>query len=79
MADGVLSDDDFFALATCGALPGGACQGPTVRWGKRRLTLALLPSEATLSPDLTSLLDRSIDDALAQCQEIAQAAGDAQK
>ncbi|WP_395542789.1 DUF2927 domain-containing protein [Neotabrizicola sp. sgz301269] len=63
---GLLADQEFFALATCGAPPGGACRGPTVRWAKTALTVALLPSDASLSADLSRLLDRSLDQAIAQ-------------
>jgi hypothetical protein len=65
-APGLLSDAEFFALASCGAPPHGACRGPTVRWAKPSLAVALLPSDARLSPDLARLLDRSIDQAIAQ-------------
>jgi hypothetical protein len=65
-APGLLSDAEFFALATCGAPPRGACRGPTVRWAKASLTVALLPSDARLSSDLARLLDRSIDQAIAR-------------
>jgi hypothetical protein len=72
-ADGLLPDDDFFALATCGAPRGGMCQGPTVRWAKRRVTLALIPSDAALSSELADLLDRSIDDAVIQINRVRSA------
>lgn len=65
-AAGLLPDEVFFDLATCGALPGGPCQGPVVRWRKRRLDVALVPTDASLPPDLAALLETSIDDAIAQ-------------
>lgn len=65
-APGLLTDAEFFALATCGAPPGGDCRGPSVRWTKPALTVALLPSDAQLSPDLARLLDLSLDQAIAQ-------------
>jgi Protein of unknown function (DUF2927) len=38
VAEGVLSDTDFFRLVTCGAAPGGACRGPILRWANRDVT-----------------------------------------
>jgi hypothetical protein len=32
VTEGVLSDDDFYRLVTCGAAPGDACTKPTIRW-----------------------------------------------
>lgn len=63
---GLLPDVAFFALATCGATPLGACQGPKVRWAKPQLTLALLPGDAVLVPSMQRLLDQALDHALAQ-------------
>lgn len=40
-ATGILSDADLYRLATCGAAPGGACRGPSLRWAKTDLSLRI--------------------------------------
>jgi hypothetical protein len=63
-ADRLLSDQDFFAMATCGATPGGTCRGPTVRWHHPEITVALLPGatpdERTTAARVDPVLDRAI-------------------
>lgn len=44
----LLSDADLYRLATCGAPPGGDCQGPTLRWGRPILTLTVIPGDDPL-------------------------------
>lgn len=39
--DGLLSDTDFYRLATCGAPPGGACRAAVLRWDKPLLTVRI--------------------------------------
>lgn len=64
--EGKLSDKDFFRLATCGATPGGDCDGPVVRWSQARITLALAtPSRrypAALAAKVSAALDHAIDE-----------------
>lgn len=64
--EGLLSDKDFFHLASCGAAPGGACRDPVVRWPKRELTISLLPSDlpppAGFNHRLSRAIDRAIDE-----------------
>ncbi len=62
---GPLSDKDLYRLATCGAAPGDACQGPVVRWGKPRLTVALLPAERGYPVKLAKNVDAALDRAIA--------------
>jgi hypothetical protein len=64
-ADTLLSDEDFFRLATCGAAPGQSCRGPTTRWSTTNdLTVVLLPgetpSEQATAARITAPLDRAI-------------------
>lgn len=64
--DSLLSDREFFRLATCGAPPGGECTGPVLRWPKRLVTLALLPGEADQPEGFADSLDQAVDAAIAQ-------------
>lgn len=63
-SSGKLSDRDFFRLATCGARPGEACDGPKVRWAKQVVTIGLAPAHrrypAALAQDVSRELDRAI-------------------
>lgn len=65
-ADRLLTDRDFFRLATCGAPPGGECTGPVPRWPKRLVTLAILPGETDLPEGFAGNLDAAVDEAIAQ-------------
>lgn len=62
----LLSDEAFFALATCGAPPGGACSSPTVRWRKPVLTLSVLPGKVRSSAAFSRRLNAALDHAIAQ-------------
>lgn len=64
--EGKLSDKDFYRLATCGATPGGTCNGPVVRWAKSRLTLSLAPPHRRYPPDLARKVSAALDRAIAQ-------------
>lgn len=63
-ADTLLSDRDFFRMATCGAPPGGACIGPTIRWPKRVVTLAVLQTETAAPKEFTEALSQAVDQAI---------------
>lgn len=65
-AGGILSDDDFFRLVTCGARPGGPCRGEAPRWGKRKITLAVADDDEPLPEGFEARLDKAINHALAQ-------------
>ena len=65
-ADRLLTDRDFFRLATCGAPPGGECTGPVLRWPKRVVTLAILPGETDLPDGFADSLGETVDEAIAQ-------------
>lgn len=64
--EGKLSDKDFYRLATCGATPGGDCDGPVVHWPKSRLTLAVAPPHRRYPPDLARKVSAALDRAIAQ-------------
>lgn len=64
--EGKLSDKDFYRLATCGATPGGDCDGPVVRWAKSRLTLAVAPPHRRYPPELARKVSAALDRAIAQ-------------
>lgn len=64
--EGKLSDKDFFRLATCGATPGGDCDGPVVRWPTRRISLALAPAHRNFPPQLAARVSRAVDRAIAE-------------
>ena len=62
----ILSDADFFRMVTCGAPPGGACRGPTLRWPGPEVTVALVPGqsndERSTADRIAPALDRAIAD-----------------
>ena len=64
VSQGLLSDEDFFRLASCGAPPGGECRGPVQTWGKRKLRLALVPGRDPLPIGFAARLIAAIDHAL---------------
>lgn len=63
---GKLSNADFFRLVTCGAAPGGECQGPVVKWAKRTVTVGLAPAHRRFPPDLAAAVSAELDRAIAQ-------------
>lgn len=64
--EGRLSDKDFYRLATCGATPGGDCQGPVVRWNSTQLTIAVSPPHRRYPPALAKKVSAALDRAIAQ-------------
>ncbi len=65
-ADALLSDREFFRLATCGAPPGGTCAGPTLRWPKRVVTLALLPGDVPRPEGFDAGLEAALEAAISE-------------
>lgn len=63
-ADALLSDRDFFRMATCGAPPGGDCIGPTIRWPKRTVTLSVLKADTAAPKAFTEALSLTVDQAI---------------
>ncbi len=63
---GHLSNRDFFRLVTCGAVPGGACKSPAVKWGKRKLTLGLAPAHRRFPADKAAKVSEALDAAIAE-------------
>lgn len=64
--EGKLSDKDFFRLATCGATPGGDCDGPIVRWAEPNLTLALAAPSRRYPSELAIKVSTALDRAIAE-------------
>jgi hypothetical protein len=62
--DGILPDQDFFQLATCGAAPDSPCKDPIVRWPRSELTISLLtpdrPAPAGFTGSLSDAMDRAV-------------------
>jgi hypothetical protein len=63
---GRLSDRDFYRLATCGAAPGQACQGPQVRWAKRKVTVGVGSIQRGYPPALAQKVVAALDHAIAE-------------
>jgi hypothetical protein len=63
-ADRLLSDADFYRLATCGAAPGQPCDGPAIHWPAAELTVVLMagtsPAERATARRIDPHLDRAI-------------------
>jgi hypothetical protein len=64
--EGKLSNKDFFRLVTYGAIPGGECIGPVVRWPEPELTVALAPAHRRYPPELAEAVSDALDHAIAQ-------------
>jgi hypothetical protein len=65
-SSGLLTDKEFFRLATCGAAPGDACQGPKVRWPKGRVTIGVAEPEPGYPPKLAKRVSKALDAAIAE-------------
>jgi hypothetical protein len=65
-ARGLLSDADFFRLATCGARVGGPCQGPTVRWRNPKISIALTSDPGGMPPKKAKAVSDALDTAIAE-------------
>ncbi|AZL58037.1 DUF2927 domain-containing protein [Tabrizicola piscis] len=63
---GLVSDADFYRLATCGAPPGGACQTAALRWGKPDLTIRIDFGSAPVPEGFEARLKSALLDALAE-------------
>lgn len=66
VAPGLLSDADFYQLATCGAQPGGDCQAPALRWQKSALTIAIDMGDTSAPPRFEVRMTKALVEALAQ-------------
>lgn len=68
-----VSDADFHRALACGALPGGKCRQPLIRWGqqtRRDLRVALLPAEAGFDQTRARLVGGAVDRAMAQINAV---------
>lgn len=68
-----LTDDEFYRLVSCAAVPGGDCVKPVVRWpDPRRLSLRV--GIARISPSFPSykfdLIDTALDAAIAEINAV---------
>ena len=65
ISEGKLSNTDLYNLTACGAVPGGTCQGPLVRWGQPVVMVAMPPADAGMDPALAAQIDTALDQAIA--------------
>jgi hypothetical protein len=63
---GLLSDTDFYRLATCGAPPGGNCRVRPLRWDKRDLTVRIRLDDTPLPSGFEARLRRAVIRAIAE-------------
>lgn len=63
-AAGKLSDIDFYDLATCGAAKGKDCAGPSVRWPKSKVTVAIFPDPGGMGPATSARVSQALDTAI---------------
>jgi Protein of unknown function (DUF2927) len=69
-ADTLLSDQDFFRLATCGAEPGGGCRSPTIRWTEDEVTVALLPGDSEAEQMTADRIAGALEQAIIQINQL---------
>ena len=62
---GKLSNDAFYRLIACGAVPEGECQGPFVHWDQPIVTVALPPADRAMDPAIADQIDTALDQAIA--------------
>lgn len=65
-ANGPLNDNDFYALVSCGAPPGGTCSKQVVRWDKPAVTVAIIRMDRAFLGGKTKRADVALDLAIAQ-------------
>ncbi len=66
---GPLGNDDFYHAVACGAVPGGECRKPFLRWPDAKrgaLTVSLRSVTDSLEPYRRALYDAGLDAAVAQ-------------
>ena len=63
---GILSDAEFYRLASCGAPPGGDCSAPTLRWDHPLLTLTIVEAGDPLPPGFALRLGLAAQHAIDQ-------------
>lgn len=64
-SDGKLTNQELYRLAACGAVPGGKCQGPFVRWNQPVITVAMPPADPGMDPALAKQISTALDQAIA--------------
>jgi Protein of unknown function (DUF2927) len=65
-APGILSDQDLYRLATCGAPPGGKCRGAVQRWNQREVTVTIALGDDPVPPRFETRLQKALTRAIAQ-------------
>ncbi|NAZ35596.1 DUF2927 domain-containing protein [Rubellimicrobium sp. CFH 75288] len=66
---GKLSDEDFYRLVSCRALPGGPCTVDPIRWAPEKaddIRVALLPAPLGYPQDLARRISVALDHAIAE-------------
>lgn len=69
VTSGKLTDDDFYRLVACGAVPGNRCAEPIVRWSQaasRDLTIGVEPIPRDYPKGLARQMIESLDLAIAE-------------
>ncbi len=67
--EGLLSNEDFYRLVSCRALPGGPCTVEPVRWPRDRaldLAVDIAPLPQGYSSDMAARMSGAIDHAIAE-------------
>lgn len=64
--DRLLTDEEFYRLATCGAPPGGDCRAEPLRWDKSQLTVTLSAGTDALPPDFLARLSAALRAAIVE-------------
>lgn len=63
---GPLSNDDFYHIVACAALPGQGCGQPLVHWDKPVVTVTFAPIPVTYPTDIAREMGRKLDTAIMQ-------------
>jgi hypothetical protein len=69
-ADRLLSDADFYRLATCGAAPGQPCDGPVIRWPAATVTVALISGRTAAERATAERISPHLDQAIARINAV---------
>lgn len=71
VTDGRLTNDDFYWLVACSAVPGQSCNQPIVHWNQREVTVTFEPIPVSYPENLARELDGALDFAIAQIRSAA--------
>jgi hypothetical protein len=76
VTDGKLRMEDFYRLVSCRAMPGGPCETEVVRWSEvaaEGLRIAIAPVQADYPRPLAELMDRALDEVIAEINDAGAA------